>query len=61
MNLEAQFLLDHHGHGRDHHVHAHVHDHELRELRSNNSLSSAIMVVVSGGSHLVTLQVATLL
>jgi hypothetical protein len=54
VNLEVQSLLGHHGrgHGRGHHVHDHVHDHELH---LNNSLFSTIVVVVSGGSHLVTL------
>jgi hypothetical protein len=51
MNLEVQCLRDHHGRGRDHRVHAHVHDHELH---LNNSFLSAIMVVTSGGSQLVT-------
>jgi hypothetical protein len=46
MNLEVQFLPDHHGHDRDHRVHAHVHDHELH---LNNSLFSTIMVESSGG------------
>jgi hypothetical protein len=57
MNLEVQSLRGHHGRDRDHHVHAHGHDHELH---LNNSSFSTIMVVISGGSQLVTVATSTL-